>query len=81
MIFLFSSSIIGQFSGTLYYGAPNILSVGIETSGDYVVEVFETEADVVWSNFGPVDLNIAYVTDGEISFEIDPKGLKELLNN
>ena len=53
MTFLFSSSIIGQFSGTLYYGVPNILSAGIETSGDYIVEVFE----------------------------IDPKGLKELLNN
>ena len=71
MTFLFSSSIIGQFSGSLYYGAPNILSSGIETSNDYMFEVSETEADVAWSNFGPVGLNIAYVTDGEISFGLD----------
>tara|TARA_B100001093_G_scaffold80594_1_gene71998 strand:+ start:83 stop:694 length:612 start_codon:yes stop_codon:yes gene_type:complete len=71
MTFLFSSSIIGQFSGSLYYGAPNILSSGIETSNDYIFEVSETESDVAWSNFGPVGLNIAYVTDGEISFGLD----------
>ena len=36
-----------------------------------VYTVSETEADVAWSNFGPVGLNIAYVTDGEISFGLD----------
>ena len=71
MTLLFSNSIIGQISGTVYYGAPNVLSGGIVLTDDYLGEVYGTESDVVWSNLGPIGLNIAYRTDGEISFGLD----------
>ena len=71
MTLLFSNSIIGQISGTVYYGAPNVLSGGIVLTDDYIGEVYGTESDVVWSNLGPIGLNIAYRTDGEISFGLD----------
>ena len=53
------------------YGAPNILSGGIILTDDYVGEIYATEADISWSNLGSVGLNIAYRTDGKLSFGLD----------
>lgn len=68
---LFSNRSFSQISGSLYYGAPNVLSGGIILTDDYVGEIYATEADVSWSNLGPVGLNVAYRTDGKLSFGLD----------
>ena len=44
---LFSSSSFSQISGSLYYGAPNVLSGGIILTDDYVGEIYATEADIL----------------------------------
>lgn len=68
---LFSSSIVSQFTGSLYYGAPNILPAGAILTDDYVGEVYATEGDIDWSNLGPLGLHLAYRTDGKVSFGLD----------
>ena len=68
---LFSNSSFSQISGSLYYGAPNVLSGGIILTDDYVGEIYATEADISWSNLGPVGLNVPYRTDGKLSFGLD----------
>ena len=71
MTILFSNSSISQISGSLYYGAPNILSAGIILTDDYVTEVYDVDGDVAWKNSGPIGLHVAYRTDGKVSFGLD----------
>ena len=71
MTILFSNNILSQISGTLYYGAPNILPAGAILTDDYVGEVYSTQDDIDWSNLGPLGLHVAYRGDGKVSFGLD----------
>ncbi len=71
MTILFSNNILSQISGSLYYGAPNILPAGAILTDDYVGEVYATQDDIAWSNLGPLGLHVAYRTEGAVSFGLD----------
>ena len=71
MTILFSNNILSQISGSLYYGAPNILPAGAILTDDYLGEVYATQSDIDWSNLGPLGLHVAYRTEGAVSFGLD----------
>ena len=71
MTILFSNNILSQISGSLYYGAPNILPAGAILTDDYVLEVYSTQSEIDWSNLGPLGLHVAYRTEGAVSFGLD----------
>ena len=71
MTILFSNNILSQISGSLYYGAPNILPAGAILTDDYLGEVYATQDDIDWSNLGPLGLHVAYRTEGAVSFGLD----------
>ena len=54
MTLLFSNSIIGQISGTVYYGAPNVLSGGIVLTDDYIGEVYGWHYGFSIAGFGMI---------------------------
>ncbi len=74
MAFLFSNSNIGQFSGSVYMGLPNVLEGGITVDDDYIFEVLYVEGESInidYSTVGPIGILAIWRPESDFSFGLD----------